>query len=108
MSELPKELFQKWKHSYEEDTKDVTVYRPVSYELGPARGRNGLTFHEDGTFVKTAPGPTDASQKISGKWELEGKSRISVSFAAQDTPSQTIEIVECHDDILKVRKRSSE
>jgi hypothetical protein len=104
MNPLPKEIFQMWKHSYEEDTQDITVYRPVSYEFGPARGRSGIEFKQDGTFANMAPGPTDASQKVEGKWEMEKNDQIAVSFSAKQAPSQIIEILECNGDILKVRK----
>ena len=37
-----------WIHSYEEDTEDVRVYRPRSYDFPLSRGRTGFEIKKNG------------------------------------------------------------
>ncbi|KAA6446973.1 hypothetical protein [Bacillus swezeyi] len=107
MSPLPKEIFQKWIHSFEEDTQNITVYRPIGYELAPARGRSGLEFKQNGTIVNINPGPSEGSQKVEGEWKTKEKDdEIFISFPTRQDPTQIIEVLECNDEVLKVRKHN--
>ena len=77
---LPSKIFQKWRHSFEEDTKDITVYRPSNYTLPPARGRAGIEFRADGEFIDWAIAPTDRLECIPGQWHVEENGRIRIDF----------------------------
>ena len=67
---LPPELYQTWKHSYEEEASDSgsEVYRPVSWDLPVVRWRDQFTLSSDGTLEWIAPGSTDLPYAVSGRW----------------------------------------
>lgn len=79
MTELPPSLFQRWVHVREEDTDDVRVYRPFGTDLPPARGRCGLEFREDGTFVEYGLGQADRPQGTAGHWDADAENRVRVA-----------------------------
>ncbi len=103
-NDLPKEIFKHWIHSYEEDTKDVKVFRPSYYNFPPARGRIGFEIKENGEFIQYGIGPTDRVVKVSGRWEVEEKDKIVVSLENKDVASYTINIISCTSDILRIKK----
>jgi hypothetical protein len=60
-----------WVHSHEEDTASEMVFRPADREFPLARGRRQLTLRADGTFIESAPGPTDRPEEAGGSWEVD-------------------------------------
>ncbi len=104
MTELPKEIFRRWTHSFEEDTDGVIVYRPVEYDFPLARGRRGIEFRPDGVFIDWEIGSTDASHGINGRWKVEGPGNVLVSFEGNFRESRILEILQCDAGILKVRE----
>jgi hypothetical protein len=107
MAGVPGTLFQKWLHSFEEDAGDVRVYRPERFSFPRARGRAGIEFRPDGTFVEWRIGRGDAPTAVEGRWQLESATRVRVTPAPSSAggSSPVLEIVECTDQILKVRWR---
>jgi hypothetical protein len=105
MNELPNEIFRQWGHSFEEDEGDVTVYRLAEYDFPRARGRAGIEFRPDGSFIDWMIGPADAQQPVSGHWQVEGSNRIRVSFEGDTRPPRILEILQCDSEVLKVRQR---
>jgi hypothetical protein len=112
MEDVPDILLKRWIHSNEEDSGDISVYRPDSYDLPPARARHGFELTADGRFVELGPGPTDALQAIGeGHWRMDHPQRLHVSFSLPMSGESggrsdiELEIVESSDDILKVRRR---
>ena len=88
MNTLPDAILQRWGHSFEEDTDDVTVYRPAEYEFPRARGRAGIEFQPDGTFIDWAIGPADAPRGIYGRWQMEGSGLVRVFFEGGERAPQ--------------------
>ncbi|GAP46199.1 hypothetical protein [Streptomyces azureus] len=107
MNELPRSLFQRWWHSFEEDTEGVTVYRPDDYDFPLARGRGGLAFLPDGTFIDYLVGPVDAPESVPGRWRLVEDRRLSISFPGSDHPDYELEILRCDEHALKIRSTSA-
>jgi hypothetical protein len=105
MNDMPNELFQKWGHSFEEDTGDIVVYRPAHYDFPRARGRAGIEFRADGEFVDWTIGPGDAQQGVNGRWQVEAPGRMRISFAGAIRPPRVLEIVQCDANMLRVRQR---
>jgi hypothetical protein len=105
MNQLPNDIFQRWGHSFEEDTGDITVYRPAEYEFPRARGRAGIEFKPDRTFIDWAIGPADASRGINGHWQMEGPGRVRVSFEGNVRPARVLDILQCDAGILRVRQQ---
>jgi hypothetical protein len=95
-------LFQTWGHSREEDANGVTVYRPAGYKFPLSRGRDALEFRPDGTIVKSGPGADDRSRSAAGEWKSSGDKTLDVRLAA-DSPPRHMTIVDCDEQILKVR-----
>jgi hypothetical protein len=97
-------IFQRWGHSREEDTGDLTVYRPDSFEFPPARGRRGIEFHADGGFVYWEIGPGDGGQPVPGRWEPAGPRQVRLIYDGDARPPQLFEIAEADEEVLKVRQ----
>ena len=105
MTNLPSQIFQKWIHSFEEDTGDIIVYRPAEYPFPRARGRAGIEFKPNGQFIDWTVGPADTQRSINGHWQLEGPGRVRVSFEGNARPARILEILQCDAGILKVRQQ---
>jgi hypothetical protein len=101
---LPSQLFRRWTHSREEDQGDKLVYRPNDYPFPPARGRGGLEFRENGEFIRYQIGATDKSFAVSGQWKVKNTNVVEVQFPNQSTSSFTLKILECDEQILRVRQ----
>jgi hypothetical protein len=104
MNDLPKDIFRKWGHSFEEDTDDIMVYKPADYAFPLARGRAGIQFMPDGTFIDWGIAPTDAQQKIVGNWHIVGTGRIQITFKKDLLAPRNLEILQCSTEELKVRQ----
>jgi len=103
-SDIP--VVGQWMHSFEEDSGDLRVYRPQNYPFPPARGRDGMEFLADGTFVDRGIGPTDAHQETRGRWEYLGSGQVRISAPGTRQAERTIEIVECGEQKLCIRQQA--
>ena len=103
MPELPKELFRRWQHSFEEDSGGVNVYRPTEYNFPRARGRAGIEFSPDGRFTEYRIGPADRQQPEAGHWSMLASGKLQMTLAKEGHPSRTVEIVESGQGVLKLR-----
>ncbi len=103
MTEPPKELFGRWIHSFEEDTPGVAVHRPPDFAFPPARGRRGLEFAADGTFVDHPIGRGDAPDTFRGVWHSDDGRRFTVSFPGTARPGRTLEVLFCDGRVLKLK-----
>jgi hypothetical protein len=108
MSELPKELFQNWVHSFEEDSDGITVYRTAKYAFPPARGRAGIEFEPDETFIDWAIAPADGTKAITGHWRVERPGQVHISFEDKNRAPWILEILHVDSDMLKVRRHQGE
>jgi hypothetical protein len=106
MQKLPNAIFQQWLHSYEEDGGDIKVYRPMSYDFPPARGRTGLEFKPDGTVVDLRIGPADAHQGIDARWQTDSAGRLRITYPGNARASLLLEVVQADENVLKVRQKS--
>jgi hypothetical protein len=101
---LPNQIFRRWIHSREEDQGDILVYRPTGYPFPPARGREGLEFRENGEFIRYQIGATDRNLAVPGQWSIENGNVVTIQFPDQSASSYTLTILECDEQILKVRQ----
>lgn len=101
---LPSQIFRRWTHSREEDVGDTLVYRPSDYAFPPARGREGIEFCENGEFIRYEIGSTDRSLATSGRWSVEETNVVKVQFPNQSAPLHAMTVLECDEQILKVRQ----
>ena len=104
MEGLPTCILRHWVHSHEEDTADVQVYRPVSYNFPPSRGRRGFEFRAGGELIYYRIAPADGTLEAIGRWTLEGPNRVKIEVEDDRIAPLTLEIVSCDDEALKVKK----
>lgn len=102
-------IFKTWVSSPEDQTgRDISCYRPSDYDFPTVRGvRSSFQFNEDGTFVYTYQGPTDAVEQEKGTWKTVSDTRYAVTF---DDPNPrfaktfNIDVVSLEDGLLKIKK----
>lgn len=94
-------LQQHWVHSHEEDSEGEMVFRPASYGFPPSRGRAALDLLADGSYVESAPGPTDRPESAEGTWELDGD---DLKLNGADGSKRVLKIAAAAGDRLVVRK----
>jgi hypothetical protein len=93
-------------HSFEEDHGDVLVYRPPEHDFPRARGRDGIEFGPDGSFVELAVGRGDAQEGIAGQWR-PSETAGAVEVSTPRTGDQVLEIVSLTPDRLELRRRAA-
>lgn len=102
MPELPATLFQRWVHVREDDTAGTRTYRPAGHPLPPARGRDGIEFRADGTFVEWRSGPADAPiAGPAGRWTAQGEGRLRLHRSGR--PDTVLAVVTVTEQLLQVR-----
>ena len=97
-------LHQQWVHAHEEDTPTEAVYRPVDYELPPARGRTGFELKPDQTVTNIGIGRADVPEETAGSWELEEDDVPTVRIHLNTGETQRLPILSVEKDRLVVRK----
>ena len=95
-------IFQKWLHSYEEDTPGITIYRPSAFDYPLGWGRRGMKFKEDGCFTLYDIAPNDEQIQIFGNWKSVSKDQLEITFPVGEKESFIIEIKELKPQILKI------
>jgi hypothetical protein len=90
-----------WLRSHEEEKGSVRVYRPEGFAFPPARGREGLVFHEDGRFGFLTPGRADRPGGETGLWEIDrtGGDRVRADVAGQAVELRIVDVAE---DMLRL------
>jgi hypothetical protein len=101
----PQSLFKRWVHVHEEDTDDARVYRAYGADIPPARGRRGLEFRDDGTFVEYKLGPVDRPEGVEGHWDADAADRIRVDVPDPAREAETLEILSVEGDKLEIKKK---
>lgn len=101
-------LVGSWVHSWEEDTDEVTVYRPTGYPFSPGRGREGYEFLSGGSLIYHGIGPADASTSEPGRWEEVAPYQVAITIEQPDGSgvSRELGIVSCDAERLEVRNGS--
>mgnify|MGYP000287417660 CR=1 FL=1 len=105
---LPSPIYRRWTHSREEDQGDILVYRLSDYPFPPARGREGLEFRKNGEFIRYQIGTTDRSLAVPGRWSVKDTNIVEVQFPNQSALSYTLTILECDEQILKIRQTAGD
>ncbi len=97
-------IYQKWLHSYEEDTNDLKIYRPSSYDFPLGWGRDGMTIKEDGSFILHDFAPNDTMVQKPGSWKLINETKLEVCFSSGNKKTLMIEIEKINYKILKIKR----
>jgi hypothetical protein len=93
-----------WIHSWEEDTDEVTVYRPEDYPFPPSRGREGYEFLSGGSLIYHGIGPADGPTSEPGRWEETAPNQVAITIEQRDGPDamRKLRVVSCSADRLEV------
>ena len=94
------QLLGRWVHSSEDDHDGVAVYRRPDFAFPPARGRRGIEFGPDGSFVEWAIGRGDAPEGRPGRWEQDP---AGGAVARAVTGGAALHAVQTAPDVLEVR-----
>ena len=100
----PDQMLRRWSHLFEEDHQGVLVYRPADLEFPPARGRDGIEFRPDGTFVNWAIGRGDAPEPREGTWRRVEGGQLRVTTAAGR--ERVFDVVSLEPDRLELAPRT--
>jgi hypothetical protein len=95
-------LAQRWRHSHEEDTDDLMVFRPEGYPFPPSRGRRSFELRPDGSLVGQAIGPDDRPVPTAGSWQLQGGNKLAVR--ATGVPGVVWQVESVSPEKLTVKK----
>jgi hypothetical protein len=97
-------LFRHWVHSFEEDSADMLVYRPIGFDFPPAFGRDGFEIKPDGGFILYSIGPADGVVESPGHWTMQAENEIEVHFDDPEREPLTLRIASCAGDVLRIRR----
>lgn len=100
---LPASIFQHWRHSFEEDSGGVEVFRPDGVSLPPAFGREGFEMRADGTFIQDDIGPADGIVRVPGRWTSLGPARVAAFFDGA-RPDYSFDVLDVDDSVLRRRQ----
>ncbi len=95
-----------WLHAHEEDEPGRMVFRPSSYPLPPARGRDGYTFQPGGRVTRIGSGPTDRTSAVEGTWSLDPEGLIRIRMPG-DTDDRVLQVLSLDKDRLVVKRIAS-
>lgn len=79
-------LLGHWTHSFEEDADLDRAYRPHTFALPPARGREGYEFSADGSATYFAIGAADGVDPQPAQWTLSAENMLTISVIGEATP----------------------
>jgi hypothetical protein len=92
-----------WRHAFEEDHDDLTVYWPATSRFPPARGRDGVEFRASGRLTYENIAPADGVEKTPGRWTLDGD-RIRIDLDPEGWPTMDMQVISCDAAALVVRR----
>jgi hypothetical protein len=90
-----------WRHSFEEDTGDVQVYRPADFDFPPSFGRDGFDLHRRGHYVAHEIATADGTRAVTGRWSVTGTVTIRVELPDRDAVALEVSL----DDDGRLRRR---
>ena len=99
------DLYGTWHHSVEEQTDEVLVFRPEGYELPRARGRESMTFKENGDYIYRQIAPEDGYVELKGTFTLHDKeNELFVTYTKDNEKYTTYyKIVELTRNFLRIK-----
>lgn len=96
-------LYNIWIHSFEEDDKEKTVYRPKSFVFPLSRGREGFQLKSNGEFIYYSISSIDGHERIFGRFKIIDQNKLDIEFPDRNT-SYVMTILSCEKDRLVVQK----
>ena len=98
-------LFRLWLQSPEEQTDDILVFRPDSYELPRVWGREKMEFKNNGEFIYHQIAPEDGYLVLKGTFEFENeKNELHITYIKGNQHIITnYQLIEVTCNILKLK-----
>jgi hypothetical protein len=100
---LDKIIFQTWVHEGEKDSMNIRQYRPATYTLPRARGRQIISFESNGTVMLQDIAPTDGLVTFEGKWKVLANGSFEIIFPQKPERNFTFEIVTLEKELLRIK-----
>ena len=91
-------------HSYEEDSDDLKVFRPASYEFPLRYSREAMIFKEGGGFILHDIAPDNTRIRIPGSWKLIDHTKLEISLSSEKKENLMIEVERIHCKALIIKK----
>lgn len=99
------ELKKEWKHSREEETDSIQIYRPVDYKEFPAsRYRQAYIFADSGKCKYLVLAPNDAHYFKNGTWSYSEGEQILIIYDSYQDVINKFKIISVTNDLLKFVK----
>ncbi|MFC7446639.1 hypothetical protein [Rhodococcus daqingensis] len=95
------QLCGRWGHSFEEDHDGIRVYRPAGFDFPRSRGRGGIEFRPDGSYVDWVVGRGDANEAHEGTW-VSGAGNESLEVTTEAGEHRVVRIVQHEADRLEL------
>ena len=102
---LPAAIYQRWRHSHEEDTEGMEVYRPASHEFPPALGRQGFEIKPDGEFVAYLIAPGDGTREVQGRWTASDSEVLTVQLEGERAAPYSLRVISVGADKLVIARQ---
>jgi hypothetical protein len=106
LSDLPPEVYENWAHSHKEDTEEVEVYRPRSFDFRPSWPRPGFEIKENGEFQEYVPADDDRGVVPGrlGRWWIAGQNIIRVRYEDPVAEPRTLRIASVEKGLLRLER----
>lgn len=102
---MPESLWGNWVHAHEEDYGNNRVYRHLSYELPPSRGRERFDIRPGGRIFYYGLAAADGNaEAVEGNWVPLNERTISVELPGDKANEFAAELVEVTPNRLVLRK----
>jgi len=80
----------------------MKIYRPCDYNFPPSRGREGMTFAADKTFIYNAIAPTDGFTELKGNWTLENDI-LTMDYTFPNPKTNKFTLLSLTKEIMKMK-----
>lgn len=102
-SDSSKYLYQHWIHSHEEDLEDIKTYRPASFDFPPSRGRVGMEFKPNGSYIEHKIGANDAPVAVLGKYSKNNQGNFILTPDDKSKKTREFQLIELNKDFIKIK-----
>lgn len=101
---VPDLLQKEWKHSYEESSGNIEIYRPSDYKtFAPSHFRQVYSFKNNGQCDYLVLHPADAHYMTNGTYTYNPDSKIVMVKAKDGKQVVQFEVLELGADIMKIQ-----
>ena len=104
LTKIPPEIFNKWRHSHEENVGNIDVFRPATFRFPPSRGRLGFEIKPNGEIILHDIAAADGIAIKTGRWTFIPPDSIVTDFSPNTARKFHFKIVSCTREMLKIKR----